>query len=63
MSANLSKNAQIELRRKGVQAAKRFGARMAYRVSCWLEKLPLQREGCSPSITFTLLFPMSSSPT
>ncbi len=43
--ANLSKSTQVELRRKGVQVAKRFGARMTYRVSCWLELIPLQREG------------------
>ncbi|HKB36673.1 MAG TPA: hypothetical protein VKD72_09480 [Gemmataceae bacterium] len=42
--ANLSKSAQAELRRKNVQVAKRFGARMTYRVSCWLEMIPLHRE-------------------
>src|SRR5262245_47751684 len=43
--ANLSKTAAAELRRLGVVGAKKNGARMTARVSCWLEMLPLQREG------------------
>src|SRR5262249_14842352 len=34
-----------ELRRLGVQVAKKNGARLSADVSCWLEMLPLQHDG------------------
>src|SRR5262245_591067 len=43
--ASLSKNSQAELRRLGVQALKRSGGVALRKVSCWLEMLPLRREG------------------
>src|SRR5947207_4557803 len=43
--AKVAPRAQEELRRLGVQTAKRNGARMTEQVSCWMEMIPLQREG------------------
>ena len=43
--ASLSKNSQAELRRLGVLGAKRSGSVALRKVSCWLEMIPLQREG------------------
>ena len=41
--ATLAKNAQAELKRLGVQVARKNGATMCANVSCWLEMLPLVR--------------------
>src|SRR5262249_22354525 len=45
--ASLSKNSQAELRRLRVQTFKKSGISL-HKVSCWLEMIPLQREGEAP---------------
>jgi FtsH ternary system domain X7 len=43
--ARVTTRAQDLLRRRGVQTPKKNGARMSFKVSSWLELIPLQRDG------------------
>src|SRR5438067_3025522 len=60
--ASLSKNAQVELRRLRVLGAKRVGNVALRKVSCWLEMIPLQREGegLAPPEQSAVLFDLPS---